>query len=98
MRVVPAPPPTSSRGGRPTYSVAASDRDGDCKCRELGPDSLTQTRDAAYHFGHPMAKRSGPSISVKMILTSTVLILVTVVGFGVLNVINVRDVYDTSSR
>ncbi len=32
-----------------------------------------------------MAKRSGPSISVKMILTSTLLILVIVGGFGVLN-------------
>lgn len=45
-----------------------------------------------------MAKRSGPSISVKMILTSTLLILLTVVGFGVLNVINVRDVYDQTAR
>jgi len=45
-----------------------------------------------------MAKRAGPSISVKMILTSTLLVLLTVVGFGVLNVLNVRDVYDESAR
>ena len=29
-----------------------------------------------------MAKRAGPSISVKMILTSTLLVLLTVVGLG----------------
>ncbi len=45
-----------------------------------------------------MAKRTGPSISVKMILTSTLLILLIVVGFGVLNVINVRNVYDQSTK
>lgn len=45
-----------------------------------------------------MAKRTGPSISVKMILTSTLLILLIVVGFGVLNVINVRDVYDVTTK
>jgi serine phosphatase RsbU (regulator of sigma subunit) len=45
-----------------------------------------------------MAKRSGPSISVKMILTTTLLILLTVVGFGVLNVLNIRRVYDENSR
>lgn len=45
-----------------------------------------------------MAKRSGPSLSVKMILTSTLLIVVTVVGFGVLNVVNVRNVYDQTAR
>jgi serine phosphatase RsbU (regulator of sigma subunit) len=45
-----------------------------------------------------MAKRAGPSISVKMILTSTLLVLLTVVGFGVLNVMNIRDVYDRDSR
>ncbi len=38
-----------------------------------------------------MAKRSGPSISVKMILTSTLLILVIVGGFGVLNWMRTRD-------
>ena len=45
-----------------------------------------------------MAKRSGPSISVKMILTSTLLVLLTVVGFGVLNVLNIRGVYDESTQ
>ncbi len=45
-----------------------------------------------------MAKRSGPSISVKMILTSTLLILLIVVGFGVLSVVNVRTVYDETAR
>jgi serine phosphatase RsbU (regulator of sigma subunit) len=45
-----------------------------------------------------MAKRAGPSISVKMILTSTLLVLLTVVGFGVLNVLNVRNVYDESAK
>ena len=45
-----------------------------------------------------MAKRSGPSISVKMILTTTLLILLTVVGFGVLNVLNIRRVYDENAR
>jgi serine phosphatase RsbU (regulator of sigma subunit) len=44
-----------------------------------------------------MAKRSGPSISVKMILTTTLLILLTVVGFGVLNVLNIRRVYDENA-
>lgn len=43
-----------------------------------------------------MAKRGGPSISVKMILTTTLLIVVTVVGSGLLNVVNVRRAYDTS--
>src|SRR5688572_14606018 len=45
-----------------------------------------------------MAKRAGPSISVKMILTSTLLVLLTVVGFGVPNVMNIRDVYDHAAR
>jgi serine phosphatase RsbU (regulator of sigma subunit) len=45
-----------------------------------------------------MAKRAGPSISVKMILTSTLLVLLTVVGFGVLNVMNIRDVYDAQAN
>ena len=43
-----------------------------------------------------MAKRGGPSISVKMILTTTLLIVVTVVGSGVLNVVNVRRAFDAS--
>jgi serine phosphatase RsbU (regulator of sigma subunit) len=41
--------------------------------------------------------RGGPSISVKMILTTTLLIVVTVVGSGVLNVINVRRAFDDSA-
>jgi serine phosphatase RsbU (regulator of sigma subunit) len=45
-----------------------------------------------------MAKRSGPSISVKMILTTTLLILLIVVGFGFLNIYNVRKVYDRSTE
>jgi len=45
-----------------------------------------------------MAKRAGPSISVKMILTSTLLVLLTVVGFGVLNVLNIRGVYDEAAK
>ena len=44
-----------------------------------------------------MAKR-GPSISVKMILTTTLLIVVTVVGSGVLNVVNVRGAFDDASK
>jgi len=44
-----------------------------------------------------MAKRAGPGISVKMILTTTLLILLTVVGFGVLNVLNIRKVYDQAT-
>jgi serine phosphatase RsbU (regulator of sigma subunit) len=44
-----------------------------------------------------MAKRGGPGISVKMILTTTLLILLTVVGFGVLNVLNIRKVYDQAT-
>src|SRR5262249_15492104 len=44
-----------------------------------------------------MAKR-GPSISVKMILTTTLLIVVTVVGSGVLNVMNVRRAFDDAAR
>jgi serine phosphatase RsbU (regulator of sigma subunit) len=44
-----------------------------------------------------MAKRGGPSISVKMILTTTLLIVVTVVGSGVLNVVNIRRAFDDSA-
>lgn len=44
-----------------------------------------------------MAKRSGLSISVKMILTSTLLVLLIVAGFGIMNIINIRDVYDTTA-
>ncbi len=45
-----------------------------------------------------MARRTGPGISVKMILTSTLLILLIVVGFGVLNVLNIRKVYDQTAQ
>ncbi|MBP9088501.1 MAG: SpoIIE family protein phosphatase [Kofleriaceae bacterium] len=45
-----------------------------------------------------MKKRAGgPSITTKMILTTIVLILGIVVGFGVLNVINIRKVFDEST-
>src|SRR5687768_16091242 len=47
--------------------------------------------------GDPMSKRGGPSISVKMILTTTLLIVLIVVGFGFLNVYNVRKVYDQTT-
>src|SRR6476469_3511136 len=45
-----------------------------------------------------MAKRGGPSISVKMILTTTLLIVVTGVGAGLLNVMNIRRAIDEASR
>lgn len=45
-----------------------------------------------------MAKRAGPSISVKMILSTTLLILGIVVGFGFLNIYNIRTVYDQSAN
>ncbi len=38
------------------------------------------------------------SLSVKMILTTTVLIVVTVVGSGLLNVINVRKAFDSNTE
>jgi len=41
-----------------------------------------------------MEKRRGPSISVKMILTTTALIVLIVVGFGVLNIWTIGRVYD----
>src|SRR5436190_8383403 len=44
-----------------------------------------------------MAKRGGPSISVKMILTTTVLIVVTGVGAGFLNIMNIRRTFDESA-
>lgn len=44
-----------------------------------------------------MSKR-GPSISVKMILTSTLLIVLIVVGFGFLNVYNTRQFYETRAQ
>ncbi len=39
-------------------------------------------------------KRQGPSISVKMILTTTLLIVVIVVGFGLLNIWTIGRVFD----
>ena len=45
-----------------------------------------------------MAKRGGPSISVKMILTTTLLIVVTGVGAGLLNVMNIRRAFDESAQ
>src|SRR5262245_5777538 len=45
-----------------------------------------------------MAIRGGLSLSVKMILTTTLLIVVTVVGSGVLNVMNIRRAFDESAR
>jgi len=45
-----------------------------------------------------MAIRGGLSLSVKMILTTTILIVVTVVGSGVLNVMNIRRAFDESAK
>jgi len=45
-----------------------------------------------------MANRGGLGLSVKMILTTTVLIVVTVVGSGVLNVMNIRRAFDESAK
>lgn len=45
-----------------------------------------------------MANRGGLSLSVKMILTTTLLIVVTVVGSGALNVINIRRVFDETTQ
>src|ERR1700690_1201453 len=45
-----------------------------------------------------MAKRGGPSISVKMILTTTVLIVITVVGSGLLEVNNIRRAFDDGTE
>jgi serine phosphatase RsbU (regulator of sigma subunit) len=44
-----------------------------------------------------MAKRGGPSISVKMILTTTLLIVITVVGSGFLNIVNIRKTFDDAT-
>jgi serine phosphatase RsbU (regulator of sigma subunit) len=45
-----------------------------------------------------MANRGGLSLSVKMILTTTLLIVVTVVGSGILNVMNIRRAFDESAK
>jgi len=41
-----------------------------------------------------MEKRHGPSISVKLILTSTALIVLIIAGFGALNIFNIGRIYD----
>ncbi|MBA3392953.1 MAG: SpoIIE family protein phosphatase [Deltaproteobacteria bacterium] len=43
-------------------------------------------------------RRAGASLSVKMILTTTLLIIVTVVGSGLLNVFNIRRVFDDTTQ
>src|SRR5579862_8578698 len=45
-----------------------------------------------------MAKRSGPSISVKMITTTTALLLVTVVGVVLVNYYRTGRVYDAAAQ
>lgn len=50
----------------------------------------------AYHRDG-MAKRGGSSLSVRMILTTTLLVIVTVVGSGVLAVSNIRGVFDDAT-
>lgn len=44
-----------------------------------------------------MAKRGGLSVSLKMILTTTLLVVGIIVGFGVLNVMNIRKVFDDTT-
>ncbi|MDY0004457.1 MAG: SpoIIE family protein phosphatase [Polyangia bacterium] len=45
-----------------------------------------------------MATRRGASISLKMILTTTFLILVIVGLFGFLSILNIQDIYDEQAR
>src|SRR6185369_4769610 len=45
-----------------------------------------------------MAKRSGPSVSVKMITTTTALLLVTVVGVVLVNYYRTGRVYDEAAK
>src|SRR5207302_4734801 len=45
-----------------------------------------------------MEKRRGASISVKMIATSTLLILTIVALFGILNIVNTSRVFDEQSQ
>jgi serine phosphatase RsbU (regulator of sigma subunit) len=45
-----------------------------------------------------MVIRGGLSLSVKMILTTTLLIIITVVGSGVLNVMNIRRAFDEAAK
>src|SRR3954462_3270633 len=51
-----------------------------------------------WHILGRMAARGGLSLSVKMIVTTTLLIVVTVVGSGVLNVMNVRRAFDDAAQ
>lgn len=44
-----------------------------------------------------MAKRGGLSVSLKMIATTTLLVVGIIVGFGVLNVMNIRKVFDDTT-
>ena len=45
-----------------------------------------------------MAIRGGLSLSIKMILMMTLLIVVMVVGSGVLNVMNIRRAFDELAK
>ena len=45
-----------------------------------------------------MEKRRGASISVKMIATSTLLILMIVALFGILNIVNTSRVFDEQGK
>ncbi|MCX5744770.1 MAG: SpoIIE family protein phosphatase [Proteobacteria bacterium] len=45
-----------------------------------------------------MAKRGGLSLSVKMILTTTLLVVLTVVGFGALSITNIRQTFDEAAK
>jgi serine phosphatase RsbU (regulator of sigma subunit) len=45
-----------------------------------------------------MAKRSGFGISAKMILTSTLLVVLTITGLGLMSIAAVGDAYDTIAR
>lgn len=44
-----------------------------------------------------MAKKGGLSVSLKMIATTTLLVVGIIVGFGVLNVMNIRKVFDDTT-
>jgi serine phosphatase RsbU (regulator of sigma subunit) len=44
-----------------------------------------------------MAKQGGLSVSLKMIATTTLLVVGIIVGFGVLNVMNIRKVFDDAT-
>ncbi|HLL21440.1 MAG TPA: HAMP domain-containing protein, partial [Kofleriaceae bacterium] len=45
-----------------------------------------------------LERRRGGSLSVKLILRTTLLIVVTVVGSGVLNIVNIRRVFDDGAK